>query len=145
MKLSFLRKIADKNCELRFQLPSGKTIPIHAHVTEAAVNSKEFTDCGGVKRLDKYITLQLWVSHDIDHRLNSDKFKKIISTINVENDDLEVFFEHEEQTIGRYSCDEVVIYRDYVVFILDRVAAQCLAEDKCLVEKSCCSDTNCCS
>ena len=110
MKLSFLRKVTEKNCELRFQLPSGKTIPIHAHITEAAVNSKEFTDCGGVRRLDKYVTLQLWVSTDIDHRLNSDKFKKIISTINVENDDLEVFFEYEEQTTGRYSCDEVVIY-----------------------------------
>ena len=45
-------------------LPNGTQVPGHFHVTELALISKNFIDCGGVARLERKVTFQLWVAND---------------------------------------------------------------------------------
>ncbi len=53
-------------------------IESHFHVTEIAYIQKSFVDCGGTKRHEQYVSMQLWVASDIDHCLSSVKLRKII-------------------------------------------------------------------
>src|SRR5205809_3020130 len=62
----------------RFVLPDGDYIPAHAHVTEVGHVAKKFIDCGGVIGKTETVLLQTHVGCDVDHRLRSDRFAKIL-------------------------------------------------------------------
>ena len=64
--LSGLKKIA-------FELPSGKLVPEHFHVTEIGRIDKNFIDCGGTIRKEQKISFQLWQANDYNHRLHPEK------------------------------------------------------------------------
>ena len=83
---------------LRFLLPDGGLIPLHAHVTEVGRVDKTFLDCGGTTRRTSYLCLQTWVADDTDHRLSSGKLAAIIERAApiLGEDDLDVEIEYEE-------------------------------------------------
>ena len=86
MTLSELKKQLSLLDALTFELPNGKIVPPHFHITELGLNEKSFIDCGGTIRKQRTARLQLWSSIDYDHRLKADKLLKIVKQV--------------EQTIG---------------------------------------------
>jgi hypothetical protein len=128
-------------------LPSGVAIPAHFHVTELALVSKHFIDCGGVSRLQRKITFQLWVANDTAHRLSSLKWQGIIK-----KGELDFGFSHEEieieyqgNTIERYGLSKVTDG-----FKLVPLFTECLAPDHCgipdeqLPTNACCKPNRSC-
>src|SRR3954469_15891643 len=80
MKLSDLRAALEQSPGTfpRFVLPDGDHIPAHAHVTEVGHVAKSFIDCGGVRGKTETVLLQTHVGTDVEHRLSSDRFAKIL-------------------------------------------------------------------
>ena len=52
MKLSEFKSTLSEVTQLKFMLPNGTLVPAHFHVTELALISKNFMDCGGVARVE---------------------------------------------------------------------------------------------
>jgi len=132
----------------KFILPNGLNVPSHFHVTELALISKNFIDCGGVARVERKITFQLWVANDIDHRLTSLKWLGIIKKgeldYGITDEPIEI--EYQGQTIERYG----ISFSDGF-FQLVPLFTDCLAPDHCgipaaqLPKTSCCApSTGCC-
>lgn len=158
MKLSQLIHFLQETQQLRFYLPNGRAIAPHFHVTEAGLTTKQFMDCGGSYRTEKYISFQLWVADDTDHRLSPEKLQGIIRMAAplIGNEDLDVELEYQDQSIGRYG-----LAFDGTSFHLTAKQTRCLAEDQCGItpaktktklseiadpNRSCCSPgSGCCS
>ncbi len=128
MKISDLRNHLNNVTELNFKLPNGTSIPAHFHLTEIGLITKHFVDCGVSIHLDKWASLQIWVANDTDHRLQPEKFLKIIDNSEkiIGTEDLEVEVEYQSDTIGRYGLEF-----DGSNFILTVKQTDCLAQDKC--------------
>src|SRR5450755_1869816 len=92
------------DANVRFLLPDGNFVPVHAHVTEVARIDKRFVDCGGTLRNDSLCRLQTWFADDLDHRLTAGKLVKILEKAKsfLESDDLEVDVEHEVGYISQF-------------------------------------------
>lgn len=139
MKLSQLKHqlAAHPNATLRFQLPGGKQVEPHAHVTEVARIDKRFVDCGGTLRNDAFCRLQTWVADDLDHRLPAAKLLAILDKAQpiLMTDDLEVDIEHEAGLLSQYPLESVEISGSELVFRLSMRHTACLAEDRCLPKK----------
>jgi len=107
MKLSELKTYLKNLDTIAFQLPNGKLVPSHFHVTEVGKVAKTFIDCGGKLRQEKNINLQLWEADDYNHRLHPEKLLNIITLseekLNLQDLDIEV--EYQSETIGKYSLD----------------------------------------
>lgn len=107
MNLSELKNTLSEVDALIFKLPDGRKVPSHFHVTEVGKISKDFIDCGGTRRKEEVINLQLWSSIDIHHRLQAQKLKDIISLseekLGLGNHEIEV--EYQGETIGKYGLD----------------------------------------
>lgn len=153
MKVSEFFKSLDSigdNYNIIFKSPDRKLLPLHFHVTEAAVVLKKFTDCGGFEREELYSTIQLWTSHDYNHRINAGKLRKIILNTLVANDkDMDLFVEHETDTLSLYAVESYEVIGETILYLLGNKKAQCLAPDQCgvnegVVEKKCCQKSNCC-
>jgi hypothetical protein len=103
-------------------------VPSHFHITEAALITKNFVDCGGTSRSEKFISFQLWTADDLNHRLSPKKFNEIISVY--ENlfgaDNLDVEVEYQSQTIGRYGLE----FSNGNFFLTNKFT-DCLAKDGC--------------
>ena len=131
MRLSEFKKHLEELTALLFVQTNGTIVPLHFHVTEAGLTTKQFIDCGGTIRNEKKVTFQLWVAHDYEHRLDPVKLLNIIDgfehTFKVE--DLEVEFEYQQETIGRYG-----IAFDGLRFHLQSLQTDCLAPDRCGIE-----------
>ena len=129
---------AHPSAELRFQLPNGAPIPAHAHVTEVARIDKRFMDCGGTLRTERHCRLQVWVAHDLDHRLHAEKLLKILQKAApvLEADDLEVDVEYEAGFISQFPLAEILVEQGRLRFVLTERHTACLAEDKCLPKPS---------
>ncbi|HZM04498.1 MAG TPA: DUF6428 family protein [Candidatus Saccharimonadales bacterium] len=127
-----LNKLPEAN--IRFRLPNGKFIPVHAHVTEVARIDKRFVDCGGTLRNDSLCRLQTWFSDDVDHRLTAGKLLKILEKANpfLASDDLEVDVEHEIDFISQFPVERVEISPEEIVLHLTVRHTACLAPEKCL-------------
>ena len=69
MNLNTFFEHLDQVEELTFVLPNGTYVPPHFHLTEVALVSKKFVDCGGTMRDENVISFQLWSADDYDHRL----------------------------------------------------------------------------
>jgi len=154
MKISNLKKELSGIDELRFYLPDGQLIPLHFHITEVGVITKNFIDCGGTVREEKVVSLQLWEAVDYHHRLKADKLLDIItkaeSVFGMEDLDVEV--EYQAGTIGKFGLE----YKDGHFSLTNKKTA-CLALENCgnplvttalkIVEtaKGCCTpDSGCC-
>jgi hypothetical protein len=114
--------------ELTIVKPDGTIIPKHFHITEVGLQSKHFIDCGGTIREEKNATMQVWVANDTEHRLEPQKFLKIIELseklFNNENPEVEI--EYQDETIGKYG-----LRFDGTNFILELKETACLAQDSC--------------
>ena len=124
---SFLQTLAAMS-ELRWALPDGSLVPTHAHVTEVALMTRRFVDCGGTHRLERRIQLQLWVAGDVDHRLEPSKLMRIIRDTEawMEWDNHEVEVEYQGKTIERYGVEIME-----GVLALQPLQTNCLAQDRC--------------
>src|SRR5689334_3766237 len=81
---------------LRFILPDGDAIPVHAHITEVGRVDKKFIDCGGTVRQLSVCSMQAWVAEDDkDHRLPPGKLARVLDMADpiMAGDDLEVEIE----------------------------------------------------
>jgi hypothetical protein len=135
---------------IRFLLPDGGLIPLHAHVTEVGRVDKTFLDCGGTTRRTSSLCLQTWVADDVDHRLPAGKLADIIDRAApiLGNDDLEVEVEYEEGFISQFPIESATQRGDTILFTLGTKHTDCLAKEICLPNpqesSSCCSGTGCC-
>jgi len=123
----FLQTLASMS-ELRWALPDGSLVPAHAHVTEVALITRRFVDCGGTHRMERRIQLQLWVANDVDHRLDPSKLMRIIRETEawMEWDNHEVEIEYQGKTIERYGVEIME-----GVLALQPLQTNCLAQDRC--------------
>ena len=104
MNLNTFFEHLDQVEELTFVLPNGTYVPPHFHLTEVALVSKKFVDCGGTMRDENVISFQLWSADDYDHRLAPCRAYGIVEraqeALGFGNIDIEV--EYQGDTIGRY-------------------------------------------
>lgn len=129
MKLSEFKIQLHKLKTIAFQLPNGKLVPNHFHVTEVGKISKHFIDCGGTVRNEEVANFQLWEANDYDHRLHPEKLVQIIelSENKLQISDLEIEVEYQmAATIGKFSLDF-----DGKNFLLISKLTDCLAKDNC--------------
>jgi len=126
-----LNKFPERN--VRFILPTGESVPAHAHVTEVARIDKRFLDCGGTLRNDSFCRLQTWFSDDLAHRLTSGKLAKILDKAGpiLQSDELDVDIEHEVGCITQFPLDCVEMQPNEVILRLAERHTACLALDKC--------------
>lgn len=128
MKLSQFKKHLDNISQVNFVQPNGTFVPRHFHITEAGLTTKHYIDCGGVVRIEKTISLQVWCANDYEHRLEPQKLKKIIEISEpiFGNEDLEVEIEYQNESISRYGLD----FNGHN-FLLTIKQTNCLAKDHC--------------
>ncbi len=155
MKLGQFREVLEKspNQTFRIEIPSGMLLPHHFHVTEVGKVTKDFVDCGGVRRSGQTCVLQTLVANDFDHRLSTTKFSGILEKCSIleMDENSEVNVEVQGATIEMY-CVESAEPRDgQLVVKLQNKRTACLAPDKCGLEivssdnQSCCGgQSNCC-
>jgi hypothetical protein len=157
MKLSEIKKHLATAQAVNFKLPTGAYVPEHFHVTEVGLITKHFIDCGGIERLEKVVSFQLWNANDTEHRLKPQKLSNIItlSENKLGIGDLEIEVEYQTETIGKYG-----LHYNGKDFLLVPKQSACLASDACGIppqkqnvqlnqlqttEASCCTpDGGCC-
>ncbi len=167
MKLEQFKNHLKSLTEVTFLKPDGTKIPQHFHITEVGQINKQFIDCGGTVRNENVISMQLWESIDLWHRLEPNKLLSIIDIsiekLGIGNHEIEIEYQFEIEnslsqntynqtswkTIGKYGIEF-----DNEVFKLTTTQTECLASDKCGIpsfgkvkEKvlSCCSpNSGCC-
>lgn len=128
MKLSEFTKYLSGLSELNFELPDGRIVPKHFHLTEIGKISKNFIDCGGSLRNEEKISFQLFEATDYDHRLHPEKIMKIIDLAKeqLSLNDSEVEVEYQSDSISKYGLDF-----NGKNFLLVATNTNCLAKDKC--------------
>ncbi len=128
MKLSEFKNHLTNLTEINFQTPNGDLVAQHFHVTEVGLTTKNFIDCGGTVRLDKTVSMQLWVEQDTDHRLVPEKLLRIIDLSKklYEDENLELEVEYQTDTIGQYG-----LQFNGKAFVLTNKQTACLATDAC--------------
>ncbi|QDT67021.1 DUF6428 family protein [Calycomorphotria hydatis] len=142
--------------QMSFTFDSGRDIAAHFHVTEVGKATKDFIDCGGVRRSSETCMLQTLVASDVDHRLSPGKLLSILEKSEVLQirEDAEVEVETQGQTIEIYSIASATPRQDVLVFHLAPKTTACLAPDKCgipdleVVSLGCCggnTDANQCT
>lgn len=150
MNLNELQSIlaAHPDKAIRIQLPDGRLMPDHYHVTEVGHVAKRFIDCGGAIHHTDTCVLQTWVATDEEHRLESSKLAAILrlSASILPGDDLPVEVEYEDGWISQFPLDEIGIEPDAIIFRLTSKHTDCLAKEQCgLGEESCCGESiGCC-
>lgn len=155
MKVSDIKQLLTTLESVTFQLPDGRFVPGHFHVTEVGLVTKNFIDCGGTVRNETVVNFQLWDANDFEHRLKPQKLLKIIElsekVLGIQDFEIEV--EYQDTTIGKYD----LIFNGQNFELVNKQTA-CLAMDKCgtpsdskkvgMAEKTdepCCSPNgNCC-
>jgi len=141
MKLSEFKEIIKTKMTIAFELPDGKLVPSHFHVTEVGEITKKFIDCGGTVRDEKVVNFQLWEADDYDHRLHPEKLYNIIElsekVLHLEDHEIEV--EYQGVTIGKFGLEY-----NGGNFLLTTKMTDCLAKDKCDIPENS-NDGACCS
>jgi hypothetical protein len=128
MKLSEFKNHLATVDQLAFILPDGNAVPAHFHLTEIGQIDKRFMDCGGTVRSEMAISMQLWTSVDLWHRLDAVKTLRIIdqaiATLDLGDHPIEV--EYQGSTVQKFH----LAFRQGV-FHLTAVQTACLASDAC--------------
>lgn len=143
------------NHHLKYILPDGGMIPVHAHITEVGRVDKTFLDCGATVRKISTLSLQAWVADDVDHRFTAGKLGLIIdrAAAIIGADDLPVEIEYEDGLISQFPVESITSSNEALLFHLGTKHTDCLAKDICLPPAgeqkgeeadSCCSGTGCC-
>lgn len=150
MKLSQLNQILEDHPETfpRFVLPDGSQIPPHMHVTEVGHAVRNFIDCGGVIGKEENVILQTHVGSDVNHRLRSDVFAKILrlSRKVVPATELDVSVEYDCCVVSQYPILDVKIEDDNLYLILSANRTQCRERERRakLEANSCCGTSGSC-
>jgi len=128
MKLSDVKQQLEHMDHVVFELPNGKQVPAHFHVTEVGKISRHFIDCGGTIRQEEVVNFQLWSSIDYHHRLGAEKLLNIIrlSEEKLGIGDLKVEVEYQGETIGKYGLSV-----NDSKFVLTNTHTDCLAKSDC--------------
>lgn len=151
MTLNDLQNLLDVNPKrfLRFVLPNGDYISAHAHVTEVGHLVRNFIDCGGLTGKEEKVVLQTHVGSDTDHRLQSDRFAKILRLGNriISNADLDVDVEYDCCVVAQYPISEAAADGEHLDLILRRGQTRCRARERrepkttadcCATSAACC-------
>lgn len=119
---------------LRFILPDGGLIPVHAHITEVGRTDRRFIDCGGTVRSVSSCTLQAWVADDVDHRLSPGGLSSILGKAQpvLGTDELDVEIEYEDCVISQFPVLRAEARDGYLNFYLGLKHTDCLAKELCL-------------
>jgi len=127
--------------KMHFMLPDKSFVPAHFHITEVGRVQKDFIDCGGTVRSATTCLLQVWVAHDVDHRLETTKLAKIIEIAQplLGSDPLPVEIEYEGEAISQYPLGGAESTPSGLLFYLGSKHTACLAPEKCGV-----GGTGCC-
>ncbi len=130
MKLSEFKTALSSVEEVKFQLPNGKFVESHFHVTEVGAIEKRFIDCGGTVRNESVVNFQLWSSIDIYHRLGAEKLNGIIelSEKQLGIGDHEIEVEYQQDTIAKFGLE---FNEQGKYFRLLSKQTDCLAKDNC--------------
>lgn len=132
MTLSEIKTVLPQLDTISFTLPNGELVPAHFHVTEVGKVVKDFIDCGGTRRSEEVISLQLWEENDYDHRLHPEKLMHIIElserTLGLKDSDIEV--EYQGDTICKYQ-----LAYNGETFLLTSTKTACLAKEACGIEE----------
>lgn len=135
MKLSNLKTLLKQHPDkgLQLLLADGNEVPQHFHITEVGQVQKHFIDCGGTEREQRTCLLQAWVASDVDHRINSTKFLKILELASkvVPDDDLEVEIEYEAAVISQYPLVSSDVSDNAILLKLGLKHTDCLAKEVC--------------
>jgi hypothetical protein len=132
---------------LRFILPDGDEIPVHAHITEVGRIDKKFIDCGGTMRSSSVCSLQAWVAeNDETHRLAPGKLARVLDLAEpiLEGDDLEVEIEYEECSISQYPLASCERGTHTLTFRLGSKHTDCLAKELCTTPQLGAAKAGCC-
>jgi len=118
---------------LRIVLPDGNAVPPHFHITELALVTKDFFDCGGTRRTDRAWSLQAWVAEDTDHRLVPSKLAKILDLHPHlgGSADLPLRVEYQGATLECYELSGVRADPASIELQLTPIFTDCLAKDRC--------------
>ena len=132
---------AHPGISMHFMLPDKAFVPAHYHITEVGRVHKDFIDCGGTVRSTTSCVLQVWVAHDVEHRLETTKLAKILQIAQplLESDDLPVDVEYEDAVVSQYPIGGAEVTPGGILFYLGTKHTACLAPDKCGVD-----GTGCC-
>jgi hypothetical protein len=152
MKIAEFKKylLATPDHEMRFVLPDGDVIPLHAHVTEVGRVDKNFIDCGGIGRSLSHCTLQVWVAaNDEEHRFAPGKLAKVLDMAAplFRGDNLEVEVEYEDCSISQFPVLEAAVHDGALIFQLGSKHTDCLAKEACGLTPAnapCCSPGGSC-
>jgi hypothetical protein len=134
----------------RFVLPDSNRIPAHVHLSEVSHVFRKYIDCGGVTGTEEKVVLQTHVGDDIDHRLTSDHFAKILQLGKrvIPHRDLEAAVEYDCCVVAQYPIGRVESEGEHVNIILERGRTQCRARDRRQAAESapaCCAPAaSCC-
>jgi len=132
---------------LRFILPDGDEIPVHAHVTEVGRIDKKFIDCGGTVRSSSVCSLQAWVAeNDEAHRLAPGKLARVLDLAEpiLAGDDLEVEIEYEDCSISQYRVISCEMEAGTLTFQLGSKHTDCLAKELCGAPQTGAAKSGCC-
>jgi Family of unknown function (DUF6428) len=151
MKYAALRRALERYPTTlpRFILPSGDYIPAHAHVTEVGHVVRNFIDCGGLTGKEEKALLQTHAGNDTDHRLQSDRFAKILELGNrvIPSADLDVDVEYDCCVVAQYPIAEARPDGEHLNLILRRGRTQCRAQERRQSETAapyCATSATCC-
>ena len=127
--------------KMHFMLPDKSFVPAHFHITEIGRVRKDFIDCGGTVRSATPCLVQVWVAHDVDHRLETTKLAKIMEIAQplLGSDQLPVEIEYEGEAISQYPLGGAESTPAGLLFYLGSKHTACLAPEKCGV-----GGTGCC-
>ena len=136
--ISSLLPLLESAAELRVLLPQAQ-VPLCFHVTEIGVAAKDFFDCGGTRRAESWLQLQVWVGPDHDHRLSAQKLAGILrkGVAAGFGADLPIRLECEDPSApvpvaGLYALAQLRREGDALLCEAVPVRTTCLAMDKCL-------------
>lgn len=144
---------ANPDSALEFSFAGRGPLDAHFHVTEIGRVTKDFVDCGGVRRSEVRCVLQTLVAADYDHRLDSTKFAKIVALADKLDlpDDAPVEVEHQERSVSTDVLDAIERDGDKLTLHFRPKQTACLAEDACNIAglqtlplaDSCCGEGGC--
>jgi len=139
MDVTTLKEVLEANAEKRiaFLLPNSKLVPLHFHITELGLVTKEFVDCGGVRRSAQSCMLQIWVANDTEHVLRSAKLAEILShadKLGISGSDL-VECEYQSEHLNIFQLSSYEVNEKAVVFQLTNKETACLSPDKCGIDE----------
>lgn len=142
MKLFELKSVlrAHPDALPRLVLPDGDEIPAHFHITEVGHVAKRFIDCGGTLHdTTDTCLLQTYVADDVDHRLTSGGFAKILDLGDkvLPHDDLDVEVEYDCCVVAQYPIAAAKFTGEDIELQLGEKHTDCLAKEKCGIDSGC--------